>query len=166
MKLIERMKQVNEQIADDIALLVTRIGDLTSLGTTDKSNLVAALNEVASQMAAAGASINDEAGNGDTAVTWSADKIYDMIEAAKAAVKAELVNGSPAALDTLNELSQALGDDPNFATTLAAEMNKKLDFTKAQTLSASQRLQGCENLGIGNPDTDFKGDYLTRRGSI
>lgn len=31
---------------------------------------------------------------------------------------AALINGSPAALDTLNELSAALGNDPNFATTI------------------------------------------------
>lgn len=31
---------------------------------------------------------------------------------------ANLISGSPAALDTLNELAAALGDDPNFATTM------------------------------------------------
>jgi hypothetical protein len=31
---------------------------------------------------------------------------------------AALINGSPGALDTLNELAQAMGDDPNFATTV------------------------------------------------
>jgi hypothetical protein len=35
----------------------------------------------------------------------------------KAAISA-LVNSSPAALDTLNELATALGNDPNFATTM------------------------------------------------
>jgi hypothetical protein len=35
-----------------------------------------------------------------------------------AAAVAALVDASPAALDTLNELAAALGDDPNFATTI------------------------------------------------
>lgn len=35
-----------------------------------------------------------------------------------AAAVAALVDSSPAALDTLNELAAALGDDPNFATTI------------------------------------------------
>src|SRR5690606_13496310 len=35
------------------------------------------------------------------------------------AALAALVDSSPAALDTLNELAAALGDDPNFATTMA-----------------------------------------------
>ena len=34
------------------------------------------------------------------------------------AVRDELVNGAPGALDTINELATALGDDPNFRTTI------------------------------------------------
>ena len=39
---------------------------------------------------------------------------------------ANLVDSSPAALDTLNELAAALGDDPNFATTVNNEISKKV----------------------------------------
>jgi phage-related tail fiber protein len=35
-----------------------------------------------------------------------------------------LVAGAPDALDTLNELAAALGDDPNFSATILAELNK------------------------------------------
>lgn len=42
---------------------------------------------------------------------------------------AELVNGSDASLDTLKELADALGNDPNFATTIMTAMGKKLDAT-------------------------------------
>ncbi len=38
-----------------------------------------------------------------------------------------LVNGSPAALDTLQELAKALGNDPNFATTITNLIGTKLD---------------------------------------
>lgn len=40
---------------------------------------------------------------------------------------AELVNGSDASLDTLKELADALGNDPDFATTIMTAMGKKLD---------------------------------------
>ena len=40
---------------------------------------------------------------------------------------AELVNGSDASLDTLKELADALGNDPNFATTIMTAIGKKLD---------------------------------------
>lgn len=37
---------------------------------------------------------------------------------------ADLVDSAPEALDTLNELAAALGDDPNFATTLATQIGE------------------------------------------
>ncbi|WP_221989978.1 hypothetical protein [Rhizobium laguerreae] len=39
----------------------------------------------------------------------------------------ELIDSSPGALDTLNELAAALGDDPNFAATMAALIGTKAD---------------------------------------
>ncbi len=39
----------------------------------------------------------------------------------------ELINGAPEALDTLQELSSALGEDPNFAATITNELSKKLN---------------------------------------
>lgn len=46
---------------------------------------------------------------------------------------AALVDSSPATLDTLNELAAALGDDPNFATTIATALAAKLDAAVAAT---------------------------------
>ena len=46
----------------------------------------------------------------------------------KAAVDA-LVAGAPDALDTLIELANALNNDPNFATTMATELGKKLNIS-------------------------------------
>ena len=44
-----------------------------------------------------------------------------------------LVNSAPAALDTLEELAAALGDDPNFATTIATQMGNKADKSDVYT---------------------------------
>ena len=38
-----------------------------------------------------------------------------------------LVNGAPAALDAINELAAALGNDPNFAATVMSQLALKLD---------------------------------------
>ena len=46
---------------------------------------------------------------------------------------AGLVNSAPATLDTLNELSKALGDDPNFATTIATQIGSKADTSYVNT---------------------------------
>lgn len=40
---------------------------------------------------------------------------------------ANIVNSAPGLLDTLNELAAALGNDPNFATTIAGQIATKLD---------------------------------------
>ena len=54
-----------------------------------------------------------------------------------------LVGGSPDALDTLKELSDALGRDPNFAATMTKELSQKLDAT-ANAVSATKALQDGE----------------------
>lgn len=51
----------------------------------------------------------------------------EFVQAALAA----LVDSSPAALDTLNELAAALGDDPNFAATITAALALKVATTGA-----------------------------------
>ena len=51
-------------------------------------------------------------------------------------VIANLVNSSPEALDTLQELAAALGDDPNFSATILAKIAEKADanaFASLQT---------------------------------
>lgn len=48
---------------------------------------------------------------------------------------AALVDSSPSTLNTLNELAAALGDDPNFATTIAAQIGDKVDKVAGKGLS-------------------------------
>lgn len=50
---------------------------------------------------------------------------------------AELVDSAPGTLDTLNELAAALGDDPNFATTMTTELGKKATKTELNTHASS-----------------------------
>ena len=48
---------------------------------------------------------------------------------------AGVVNSAPATLDTLNELSKALGNDPNFATSVATQIGNKVDKVSGKGLS-------------------------------
>ncbi len=48
---------------------------------------------------------------------------------------AELVNGSPEALDTLLEISEALGNNPNFAADILATLGGKVDKAEGKGLS-------------------------------
>ncbi|MGV6386881.1 phage tail protein [Escherichia coli] len=65
---------------------------------------------------------------------------------------AALVGSSPEALDTLNELAAALGNDPNFATTvtnsLAGKMDKSANGSDIENVSVF-----LQNLGIKDAST-------------
>lgn len=152
-----------QAIGADIKDVRAKQGDLTSLTTTAKTSLVVAINELKAALGSAGAAINDTAGNGDTSVTWSADKIFDTIEAAKAAVKSDLTNGAAAALDTLSELASALGNDPSFAATMATALGNRVRYDATQTLTVPQQLQACNNIGVGDPAHNFVADYSTAK---
>lgn len=56
--------------------------------------------------------------------TQTVSTISDFNSAVQAKLDA-LVNGAPGTLDQLNELAAAIGNDPNFATTLATQMAAK-----------------------------------------
>lgn len=57
---------------------------------------------------------------GESQLTFAVDEYV-------AIALARLVNSSPETLDTLGEIAKALGDDPNFATTMTEMIGKKLD---------------------------------------
>jgi hypothetical protein len=128
--------------------------NLNSLSTTNKTDLVAAINEVNAKPTG-NASIND-ATTATTSV-WSSSKTNNQITSAVASV----VASSPTALDTLNELATALGNDANFATTINASLGNRVRVDAAQTLTAPQQAQGRSNIGaqdtatIGDPDVDL-----------
>lgn len=50
---------------------------------------------------------------------------------------AAVVDSSPDMLNTLNELAEALGDDPNFATTITAQIGNKVDKVDGKELSSN-----------------------------
>ncbi|QLR46315.1 phage tail protein [Citrobacter sp. RHBSTW-00986] len=61
---------------------------------------------------------------------------------------AALVASSPAALDTLNELAAALGNDPNFATTMTNALAGKMDKA-ANGKDIADVSEFLKNLGLG-----------------
>ena len=61
----------------------------------------------------------------------------DLSSASTAAVAA-IVDSAPATLNTLNELAAALGDDANFASTVATSLGNKLDISTASSTYLTQ----------------------------
>lgn len=76
---------------------------------------------------------------------------------------ASLINSAPSALDTLNELASALGNDANFATTvntaLGNRITKPTSPTSGQVLTWNGTAWVAANATSGNPTL-----YLRRRG--
>lgn len=68
---------------------------------------------------------------------------------------AALVDSSPGALDTLNELAAALGNDPNFATTMTNALAGKMDKA-ANGADIPNKPLFLQNVGL--VDVLFKGD--------
>lgn len=151
----------SNKINTEISNVKTSIGDtslLSTIGGTTSTDLIKALQylntEIKNAKDSLGAKIND-ATNSSTTETWSANKIYSSINTAVA----QLIDNSPSALDTLKELADALGNDANFSTTIANQMGVRVRVDAAQAFTAEQQLQGCNNLGLGDPTTDFVAVY-------
>jgi hypothetical protein len=149
--------------------------DLSALTTTAKSNLVAAINEVAAAVGE-GAGIDD--GVVGTTTTYSSTKIVALDDDIRADLAIEiaaliddlatatdttwssteitsyvatqlatLVDSAPGTLDTLNELAAALGDDANFATTINTALGNRVRVdTAAQGLNSTQQGNARTNI--------------------
>lgn len=134
---------------------------ISILDTNNKytaTDVEAALEEVrivADSAAGGGVAINDSVTN--TTDAWSSSKISTEISTAVSGI----VDAAPAALDTLNELAAALGDDANFATTTSTALGNRLRFDAAQTLDGTQKSQAWSNLQIAASAVDFATAFNT-----
>lgn len=225
MSLVTQVSDLATATGTAIKVERAKIGTLANLTTTEKSNLVAAINEVVTAVGSGGsidadsitdattvgkaliravdaaaartaigagtsslalgttsstakagdyqpaaADISDATSAGRallTAASVAAQRTaLDVQSASEVAVAinaavAGLVDGAPEALDTLKEFADALGDDPNFATTISTALGNRLRVDASQSLSGAQQAQGQSNLSvysraeIGDPTTDF-----------
>ena len=151
-------------------------GTLSSLATADKTSIISAINEVKG--------IADLGGGGSPADASTTAKgiieIATLAEVAagtdavravtpegvrqeRIALKTEILGaGVPAALDTLDELAAALGDDANFASTITTALAARVRTdTAAQGLDTTQQSNARTNIAaqdtasIGNADADL-----------
>lgn len=154
-------------------------GDLTGLTTTDKTSLVAAINEVDAQSTSPPdasvtvkglieiATLAEVTTGTDTARAVTPEGVRQE----RIALKAEILGaGVPAALDTLDELAAALADDASFSATITTSLASRVRTdTAAQGLNTTQQDNARTNIlaqgsaAIGNPDADLVALYTTAK---
>lgn len=92
-----------------------------------------------------------------TTTTYSSDKITklvaDSVAASETKIKNDLINGAPAALDTLKELADAVGSNKKLVDTLNSAIANKLSINNITNLTNEQRTNILTSLGI--EDTDY-----------
>lgn len=112
--------------------------------------------------------INDAAATTATtaaAGVWSPAKVTAQI----AALETKLLGGVGTAFDTFKELADQLAADESGVAALTTQVNNRLRFDAAQTLTAAQKVQGKANLDaygaleLGNPDADLVALYTTAK---
>lgn len=160
MALDTRLQALAQAVATDIKTLTANQGNLAALTTTAKGSLVAAINELQAALSSAGgAGIDDAATTGDTDSTWSANKIIAEL----GNLRTGLLNGVDPAFDTLQELAAELGDQDSAISNLLTAVGNRIRYDASQTLTGPQQLQACQNIGVGNPETDLVAAYTAAK---
>lgn len=138
-----RLIDAFSQIGIDIGGLTRDVGDVSQLNTTTKTSLVAALNEVLAALQAK-TDIDDSAAS--TSSTYSSAKIEEKISTSIE----ELINGAPAAFDTLKELGDALSNNSDAVAAINAALSKRVRVDAAQTFTEAEKAQGRANIGAAS----------------
>jgi hypothetical protein len=80
---------------------------------------------------------------------------------------ANVIDSAPGALDTLNELAEALGDDANYASTTTTALSNRLRIdTNAQGLTSAQKSNAITNLGLSTVATSGSYTDLSNTSSV
>lgn len=86
------------------------------------------------------------------------DKTYTTLAEVQNLVAA-LVDSAPSTLDTLKEVAEALGNDPNFATTIMGKLGEKANtinvYTKEETNTMINAKQNRVLFGTTSPSNDL-----------
>lgn len=148
MSLSSQIASLATTVGADVKGILASIGTLSELTTTQKANLVVALNELKAGLTGLeselGAQINDEATASTT--TWSSQKINTAISTAVS----DLINGAPGTLDTLKELADAITENQGAIEAMQTIAAGHVKYDGAQSLTNEQKDQARRNIGAAS----------------
>ena len=131
-------------LQDNLEAVFAQIGADVVLSKKDIIDLQTAVGAVVSPTTV----ISDAAGAGVFDKTWSADKLIAYITAAATQAKDDIINGAPAALDTLLEIANQLAADQTALGALVLALDAAIRTDIVQTFTDAQKTQAQENMGV------------------
>ncbi len=141
------------------------LSDLSTLTTTNKASLIAAINEVDAASGGGGVSIDDAATN--LVDAWSSTKIDTEIsseatarDVAIAAAVATLIGGAGASDDTLAELAAQIAANAAADANLVSVAGVQ-SFTTPQKLQARQNIDAASATDVGTTTTNYVTTFNT-----
>ena len=138
-----------------------------SLGSTFKTwnvygqpSLVAVGEDTVRFVSGNGISITTSNTAGNKTITFSANNTAIRLYVANQI--AGLVNSAPAVLDTLRELSMAMGNNANFAANVYNSLSTKISNNVTTTISVKNIIPAANNTySLGSPGRRFKDLYVS-----
>lgn len=133
-------------LQDNLEAVFTQIGTDVGLSKKDIIDLQTAVGAIGAISPTA--VISDAAGAGVFDKTWSADKLIAYITAAATQAKDDIINGAPAALDTLLEIANQLAADQTALGSLVLALDAAIRTDIVQAFTDAQKTQAQENMGV------------------
>lgn len=133
-------------LQDNLEAVFAQIGTDVGLSKKDIIALQTAVGAIGAISPTA--VISDAAGAGVFDKTWSADKLIAYITAAATQAKDDIINGAPAALDTLLEIANQLAADQTALGSLVLALDAAIRTDIVQTFTDAQKTQAQENMGV------------------
>lgn len=131
-------------LQDNLEAVFAQIGADVGLSKKDIIALQTAVGAVVSPTTV----ISDAAGAGVFDKTWSADKLIAYITAAATQAKDDIINGAPAALDTLLEIASQLAADQTALGSLVLALDAAIRTDIVQAFTDAQKTLAQENMGV------------------
>lgn len=142
----------------------TATGDLTTLTTTTKASIIAAINELEDTLSNFAANIIDDADAASLISTYSASKIEERL----GEIRDGILGGASAAYDTLIELQNEIQSNDTELGQLLTAVGNRVRFDAAQTLTSTEQGTARSNIGAASQAdlTALTGRVTTAEGEI